>query len=105
MIVNRRRSPRLSVQCPVSFAIEDVEGTGTAFNLSEYGCAVTTSVPVPDEGYASAAITIPGQAEPIMIDLARVRWASPTAFGLEFRILRHNSRKRLLRFLALAQAA
>ena len=104
-MMNRRRSARLAVECAVSFAIEDMEGKGTVYNLSEHGCAVMTSTPVPDEGYASASITIPGQAEPILIELARVRWASPTEFGLEFQILRQSSRKRLLQFLTATKAA
>jgi hypothetical protein len=104
-MLNRRRSIRLTVECPVSFAIEDVEGTGTVYNLSHDGCAVSTSVAVPDEGYASASLTLPGQAEPVLVDLARVRWATPTGFGLEFRILQPSSRKRLLRFIACAKAA
>ena len=104
-MMNKRRAPRLSVNCQVSFAIEDTEGTGTVYNISEHGCAVTTAVPVPDEGYASASITVPGQREPIIVELAHVRWASPNEFGLEFQILRGNSRRRLLQFLASAQAA
>jgi len=102
---NRRRSVRLSVQCPVTFSVEDVEGAGTVYNLSEHGCGVETSIPVPDEGYASVVISVPGQTEPLCVELARVRWATPTAFGLEFRILSQAARKRLVRFLHAAKAA
>jgi hypothetical protein len=40
-----------------------------------------------------------------MVELARVRWASPAEFGLHFRIFRHDAKKRLLRFLSVANAA
>lgn len=102
---NRRRAPRHDVHCPVAFVVEDVEGAGTVYNLSERGCAISTPVPVPSQGYASAAITLPDQPEPVQVELARVCWSTRTEFGLEFRILGRQARKRLMQFLFGAKAA
>jgi len=100
-----RVAPRHRVDCPIAFVVEDVTGTGIVFTLSEQGCAVESSVSVPGDGYASASITLPGQADPVVVDLARVRWVTRAEFGLEFRILSRTARRRLRRFLLADQAA
>lgn len=100
-----RRIPRHPAECPASFAVEDVFGVGVVYNLSDQGCAVTSAVSVPDEGYASVSITLPGEADPVLVELARVRWATRQEFGLEFRIISHAEKRRLQRFLSLDQAA
>ena len=100
-----RRVPRHHVECPVSFAIEDVAGEGVVYNLTDRGCAIASAVSVPDDGYASASITLPGQLEPVVVELARVRWATRQEFGLEFRIVSRAAKHRLQKFLSLAQAA
>ncbi len=93
------------MNCPATFIVEDVEGVGTIDNLSERGCAISSTVVVPGEGYATVSITLPDQAEPLCVDLARVRWATQTGFGLEFRMLSHAARQRLMRFLTVPKAA
>lgn len=104
-MAEERRVPRHSVECPATFVVEDVDGAGVVFNLSEQGCAIASAVSVPDEGYASVSITLPGQADPALVELARVRWATRQEFGLEFRIVSRAARRRLQRFLSLDQAA
>ncbi|MEQ1796262.1 MAG: PilZ domain-containing protein [Nitrospira sp.] len=100
-----RSQPRFHVNCPVSFVVEDVAGTGVIFNLSEEGCAIESDVCVPQEGYASASLTIPGTSDPVVVDLARVRWVTRHEFGLEFRIISQAARKHIRRYLLLDQAA
>jgi len=100
-----RRAPRVSVNCPVSFVIENVTGTGTIYNLSEWGCAVESDVPVPQDGYASLSITIPGLPDPLVVDLARVCWMTRREFGLEFRVITRSARKSIERYLFRSQAA
>jgi len=100
-----RHQPRFQVNCPVSFVVEDEAGIGVVCNLSEKGCAIESDVRVPQEGYASASLTIPGTSDPVLIELARVRWVTRHAFGLEFRIISRAGRKRIRRYLLLDQAA
>ncbi|MGA6828377.1 PilZ domain-containing protein [Nitrospira sp. NS4] len=100
-----RQSPRLSVNCPVSFVIENVAGTGTIYNLSERGCAIESDVAVPQEGYASLTITIPGMPDQLVVELARVCWMTRREFGLEFRVITRSARKRIERYLFRSQAA
>lgn len=100
-----RRQPRFQVNCPVSFVVEDEAGVGVIYNLSEEGCAIESDVSVPQEGYASVSLTIPGASDPVVVDLARVRWVTRHEFGLEFRIISQAARKHIRRYLLLDQAA
>ncbi|MBI3356111.1 MAG: PilZ domain-containing protein [Nitrospirae bacterium] len=97
--------PRYRVNCPAAFVVEGAAGTGKVFNLSEKGCGIESSTPVPDEGCASLSITLPDQAEPVVVELACVRWVTRAEFGLEFRILSRPARRRLQRFLLIEQVA
>lgn len=99
-LVSRHR-----VNCPASFAVEDVSGTGTVYNLSEQGCAIESSTAIPDGGYASVSFTLPDHSDPVVVELARVRWVTRGEFGLEFRIVGRSSRRRLQRYLYMDQAA
>lgn len=96
---------RRTVECRTCFHVEDVSGEGIAYNLSERGCAISSAQTVPDEGYASLTLELPGQREPVQIELARVRWATRQEFGVEFRIMSRVAKQQLQRCLALAQAA
>lgn len=100
-----RQATRHQVDCSVTFVVEDISGAGTVFNLSEDGCAIETTVPVPPTGYASLFITFPGESDPIVIDLARLRWVTRSEFGCEFRIMSQTARKRVRRYLLVDRAA
>jgi len=89
----------------VSFVIENVAGTGTIYNLSEWGCAIESDVAVPQEGYASLSITIPGMSGPLVVELARVCWMTRREFGLEFRVITRSARTRIERYLFRSQTA
>ncbi len=102
---DQRHTPRYRVECPVSFAVEDVSGTGTVFNLSEEGCAIESGIGIPHDGYASLSLILPGDLEPVTVELARIRWVAQTGFGCEFRILSRAARARLQRYLCLDRAA
>lgn len=101
----QRQAPRHHVDCSVTFVVEDISGSGTVFNLSEEGCAIERTVPVPPTGYASLFITIPGDSDPVVIDLARLRWVTRSEFGCEFRIMSQAARKRVQRYLVMDRAA
>ncbi len=101
----QRQIPRHQVDCPVTFVVEDIPRTGTIFNLSEGGCAIQSGVPVPNSGYASLSITFPEEVEPVVVDLALVRWVTRTEFGCEFRIVGSKARTRLQRHLLRDRAA
>jgi len=101
----QRYVPRHHVECSVTFVVEDVSGTGTVFNLSQDGCAIESRVPVPPTGYASLFISFPGDPDPVVIDLARLRWVTRSEFGCEFRIMSQAARKRVQRYLVMDRAA
>ena len=101
----QRRRPRFPVHVAVSFVVEDTPGEGVVYNLSEEGCAIESDQMVPQQGYASAYLSFPGESQPAVVDLARVCWTTRREFGLEFRILSDPARGRIRRFLVRAQAA
>ncbi|WP_447976911.1 PilZ domain-containing protein [Candidatus Nitrospira bockiana] len=78
-----RKFRRFAVQYPVTFVGDQAAGDGVVFNLSAQGCAVGSATPPAKGTYVSLAIVL-DEADRIHIDLAAVRWATDSTFGLEF---------------------
>lgn len=100
-----RKHRRAEVKCTVSFTREDgVSAEGTVYNLSTGGCAIASDVEVPDRTYVSLRITLSDPASPLVVELAKVRWATRREFGAEFLMLQ-TEKKHLDRFLARQEGA
>jgi hypothetical protein len=80
-----RKDTRLSVRCPVTYALEDAACQGTTFNLSR--------------GAVSLQIMAPGQSTAICVELGKVRWATRRKFGVEFMVVFEDSKQRSNHFL------
>jgi len=85
------------IEVPVSFT-GDTEGEGTVVNLSVKGCRVLSDATVELGDHLSLSFDI-RQKDPLMIDLATVRWAQGRAFGLEFISVGLAEEKRLRQFI------
>jgi hypothetical protein len=86
----------------VSYTQErEQSGEGELINLSGGGCAVrnTSGIPVTDPMYITLRIAIDPQSPPVLIEMGKVRWSSPTDFGVEFLIVPSKDLDRLQRFL------
>ena len=75
------------------------ESVGTIMNLSESGCCVHTDSQV----YAGIQLTlhlhVPGEASPIHIEQAAVRWSREHEVGVGFITVEPRYQKRLDQFL------
>ena len=96
-----RISKRFRVQLPVSFSLEDPpgEGNGTAYNLSDGGCKVTSATPVSIGLYLTIRLYLPNEHLPLEVRLAAIRWAMAGDFGVAFLNLEPHQHERLRRLL------
>ena len=95
-----RKHTRFAVQLPVSFGEHQPSQRGTILNVSADGCAITSEVVVDVAIYLQLTMQLQEREEPVQIDLAAVRWASGTRFGVEFIKIRPEEEERLKKFVA-----
>jgi len=79
-----RYCTRVDTRLPVVFAGESFVGEGTVLNLSVPGCAINSKKVVRSGSYLELKVLLPGQAPPLSVGLARVRWCQGHYFGVEF---------------------
>ncbi|MDP1949081.1 MAG: PilZ domain-containing protein [Nitrospirota bacterium] len=94
-----RKHTRFAVQLPVSFNGDQLSDGGTILNLSAEGCAITSETIVSAEAYLQLTMQLREREEPILVDLAAVRWVSTTRFGVEFIRIRPAEGERLKKFV------
>jgi len=100
-----RKYARVGIDCALSFATEEPSGRGateekgTTCNLSWNGCAILSGTRVEKGSYLKLKIALPGHDSELDIDLAKVRWASPHRFGVEFLVLNPQEQARLRGFV------
>ncbi|MGH7233035.1 MAG: PilZ domain-containing protein [Nitrospiraceae bacterium] len=98
--MEQRKHPRFAVRFPVSFAEEQIEGDGLAWNLSTSGCAVECETIVAIGTYVKMLLCLLEESAPIVIDVAAVRWSNAQGFGAEFMGMSVDDQQRLQRFIA-----
>src|SRR5262245_21289995 len=83
-----KRRPRKLVRVRVNFSSDSEEeaftGHGYTEELNATGCQIETSTILPPGRYLTLRFYRPNAAEPIQVELARVRWAKGRKFGVEF---------------------
>jgi hypothetical protein len=95
-----RRGCRVPLQLPVSFASDEITGTGVVYNLSKEGCAIESETHMPMNSYLQMEMQVSPDESPVLIEFAAVRWSTRTEFGAEFLTLAETSKKRILKYLA-----
>lgn len=95
-----RRGRRLPLQLAASFTSDEITGTGTLYNLSTEGCAIESETHMPMNSYLQMEVWISPDEPPVLIEFAAVRWSTRTEFGAEFLTLRHDSKTRIVKYLA-----
>lgn len=100
--MDARKCARFQVQVPISFSEVPTAGDGTVRNLSTGGCAVRSAQNVQQGMYLSLRLSLPGEDEPVKVDLATVRWAAEGAFGVEFLQMGDEAWERIHRFMTTA---
>ena len=94
-----RKHTRFAVQLPVSFSGDQLSDEGTILNVSAEGCAITSDTVAGVAVYLQLTMQLREREEPVQIDLAAVRWASATRFGVEFIKIRPAEGSRLKEFV------
>jgi len=79
-----RARPRVEVDYPVTFTVDQVFGSGTLKNLTIAGAEMQSQTDLPIGGRLSLSIHATGARPPIVITVAVVRWKRSDRFGLEF---------------------
>ncbi len=98
-------------RCVVQFQISLLQGgaligDGTGFDLSAWGCTVTSQATVETGDYVALQLYLPDQQDPttpLMVELAKVRWTTQQKFGLEFISLPSGDQQRLRRYVKTLQ--
>ena len=97
-----RRYARYTLDCPIEFSGDLIDGDGRTADISKLGCKVQSVCEVKVGTYMNLRIHLEGEPVPLKIELAVVRWARETEFGTEF-IRIHRTQKarldQLLKFL------
>jgi hypothetical protein len=94
-----RKFRRASVEYPVSFVSEGLNGKGVTYNLSTKGCGVRSDTPAAQGTYMALQIRLPGNPAPMSIEMAVVRWSRQTEFGADFVTMSEAEQERLRRTL------
>jgi len=94
-----RKHSRFAVQLPVSFRGDQLSDGGTILNVSAEGCAITSDTVAGGAVYLQLTMQLREREEPVQVDLAAVRWASATRFGVEFIKIRPAEAERLKKFV------
>jgi hypothetical protein len=95
-----REHPRFPVEQVTIVFQGDATGQGTVANLSIKGCQVEDAdVAIEPHTYLSAYLHLPSSSLPVKVDSAAVRWATRTAFGLEFLVFKQASYEQLKAFI------
>lgn len=94
MTTELRRHPRVPLHATVPLAFSFVDppisvsgdrvGNGTVANLSVKGCQVHSDASIQKGDHVSLRLHIAHRDVPVSIEMATVRWAEGSRFGLEF---------------------
>lgn len=94
-----RKARRVELRCTLGFSSGEIEGDATITNISTSGCRAESDINVAEGLVFQVIIQLPGQSPSVKVERASVRWASGTAFGLNFILFFPSERERLRTFL------
>ncbi|MBX3345350.1 MAG: PilZ domain-containing protein [Nitrospira sp.] len=94
-----RYSQRVSVDCSVMFAGENVVGEGRILDLSLPGCLLESSNNMTAGEYIQLRLFLPDRATPLHVALAAVRWVDGCKLGVEFIRTSQEEQRRLAQFV------
>lgn len=97
----RRMAPRYPIVIEVRFHWLDGSVKTMTVDLSAKGCRILTADPqgVERGGFVILSFDIPGHAEPVLVNPARVRWIGPDSVGVEFLCSKEEDQRKLQTFI------
>lgn len=93
----QRRHPRVRVQFRSHFSSKNkmVAGEGDLQDLSQAGCRIKSQATASAGSDLELCIFIDGDENPLVIDVASVRWVRSDEFGLSFTQVRPPVQRRI----------
>jgi hypothetical protein len=93
----KRRHPRVRVQYRSHFSTKNkmVAGDGDLQDLSQAGCRIKSQVSAPAGSELELCVFVDGDENPLVIDVASVRWVRSDEFGLSFTQVRPPVQRRI----------
>jgi PilZ domain len=98
-----RKDRRFAVQLPSVFRKGEQTEQATVLNISLQGCALTAERLPKAQSYLSLQVDMLNGTEPVLIELAAVRWVSGYQCGVEFIRMAPEMATRLRSFVALLE--
>lgn len=96
---DRREYYRLSMNFPVSFSGDNINGKGAAGDISIAGCTFQTHTQLAVGNIVSMALQISNEPVPVTVEAAVVRNVKGDRVGVEFLRFQQNERERLRHFI------
>jgi hypothetical protein len=95
-----RRVIHLAVEFESLTMLRPTQGGGYTYDLSPRGCRIESDITVERETYLAAKIELEDDTgSPIIVPVARVRWVTDRAFGIEFIKVWYRDSVRLEQYL------
>lgn len=94
-----RKSRREDLRCEVGFSSGEIEGEAHVMNISTGGCRAESDINVAEGLEFLVLLHLPGQATPVNIERAAVRWVKGNVFGLSFILFLPSERAKLQKYL------
>jgi hypothetical protein len=98
-----RKDRRFAVQLPSVFRKGEQTEQATVLNISLQGCALTAERLPKAQSYLSLQVDMLNGTEPVLIELAAVRWVSGYQCGVEFIRMAPEMATRLRSFVTLLE--
>ena len=96
---DHREYDRMPMNFPLTFTDKNLNGKGTAMNVSMGGCSFTTLNPVAHGMILQLGLQISDDVPPVEVDASVVRYVSGESVGVEFLRWRQSERDRLQLFV------
>lgn len=80
----KRIGARVMVRRRVEYKYARGEGHGMLLDLSPEGCRIKGAPPFPAGTRLRLQLWLPGQSQPLKVELAAVRWVKRDEFGVRF---------------------
>lgn len=95
-----RKQLRQAVDCRVTVYSESGDAVqGRVYDLSVGGCAVACDQHMRADTHVVLAIHLAEGMEPVSVELARVRWAMRSEFGVQFTLVAGDGQARIANYL------
>ena len=95
-----RKYRRFPVHCAFYYSNDEIQGTGTVWNLSVSGWRVDGTCEVKTGMVFTLLVMLPEYHKTIIIERAIVRWTRGLEFGLQIGAIHHTDTGRLKQFVS-----